>query len=278
MGVTRRLTSPSHPAGFACGRLFGAMRLRFPTFAVVAALLHPVLAAAQSETETLDQGNYVISVGERAVGAENFTIQSRSDSVFCQARSYLTRRTSEGDQMVEKVMGWSANRSDWSLRYFQSEETFRGETVVRGVLQAPGDTALTVFIERKQGGGMANRRVAPPGRVFILDSGLYTLFNLICLSFHDRTFTTRPVNLLAVGPPDTLLEAQATDLGHETVRWGAKPVQARKIQISDGTTTFIAWMSPDRGKMLKLTHEASGLRIDRDAPPVKKRSSPKSGG
>ena len=204
------------------------MRLRFPIFAVVVALLHPALAAAQTEIETIDQGNYVISVGERAVGAENFTIQSRSDSVFCQARSYLTRRTSEGDQMVEKIMGWSANLSDWSLRYYQSNETFRGETLVRGVVQLPGDTALTVFVERKEGGGAASRRVAPPGRTFILDSGLYTLFNLICLSFHDRTFNTRPLNLLAVGPPDTLLEAQATDLGHETIRWGAKPVQDRK--------------------------------------------------
>ena len=254
------------------------MRLRIPACALVAVCFAPALAAAQAATESIDQGNYVISVGDRPIGAENFSIESRSDSVYCIAKSYLTRRSPDGDQTVEKVMGWSANRSDWSLRYYQSNETFRGATLTRGVVQLQGDTALTVFVENRDGGGVANRRVAPPGRLFILDSGLYTLFNLICLSFHERTFTTRPVNLLAVGPPDTLLEAQATDLGHETIRWGARPVQARKVQISDGSTTFIAWMSPDRGRMLRLMHQASGLRIDREAPPVKKRSTPKTGG
>jgi hypothetical protein len=241
---------------------------------VLAALFQPTPAAAQALADQVDQGNYVISVGERAVGTENFTIEASADSVYCMARSYLTRRTPEGDQIVEKTMGWSANRSDWSLRYYQSNETFRGATLVRGVVQLSGDTALTVFVENKDGGGVANRRVAPPGRVFILDSGIYSLFNLICLNLHERTFTTRPLNLLAVGPPDSLLEAQATDLGHETIRWGSRPVQARKIQISDGSITFIAWMSPDRGRMLRLTHEASGLRIDREAPAVKKRSAP----
>ena len=250
------------------------MRPIGPHFVGLAALLLALPARAQEPIESLDKGNYVVYLRDRAIGAENFSIDARSDSVTCLARSYVTQRTSKGDETVEKAMGWSANRGDWSLRYYQSDETFRGQTLVRGVLQLEGDTAMTVFVENKEGGGSANRRAAPPGRFFILDSGLYTLFDLICLSLHGKTFATRPLNLLSIGPPDSLFEAQVTDLGHETIRWGARPVQARKVQISDGTVTFVAWMSPDRGRMLRLVHDASGLRVEREAPPVKRRSPP----
>jgi hypothetical protein len=245
------------------------------------ALLLAGSARAQSPPESIDQGNYVVYLGSKAIGAENFAIRATSDSVSCVAHSYITKATPRGEETVEKQMGWSANRTDWSLRYYQSDETFRGETLVRGIVQLEGDTALTVFVENKSGGGSAVRRVAPPGRFFVLDSGLYTLFDLICLSLHGRTFVTRPLNLMSVGPPDSLFEAQVTDLGHETIRWGARPVQARKVQISDGSITFLAWMSPDRGQMLRLAHEASGLRVEREAPPVRKRPptpSPKPGG
>jgi len=246
----------------------------------LAALLLAGPAGAQNPLESIDQGNYLVSLSGRSIGAENFTIVARSDSVNCMAHSFVTKRTDRGEETIEKTMGWLANRGDWSLRYYQSDETYRGETVVRGVLQLEGDTALTVFVENKSGGGTAYRRAAPPGRFFVLDSGLYTLFDLICLSLHGKTFVTRPLNLMSIGPPDSLFEAEVKDLGHETIRWGARPVQARKVQISDGSITFVAWMSPDRGRLLRLTHEASGLRVEREAPPVKRRSPtpPKPGG
>jgi len=239
--------------------------------ACVAAILTAPNVFAQG-TE-IDRGNFILHLGDRAIGAETFGVESHSDSLICHSRSYLTQGA--GAETIEKGMVWTASRGDWALRYFQSEETRAGETVVRGVLMSPGDTAFTVYFESKPaGGGTAKRLVAPPGRTFVLDSGLYSLFNLICLQLHGKTFSSRPINLLAVGPPDSLLEAQVTDLGSETIRWGARPVQARKLQLSDGATTFLVWASPTNGRMLRLTHEASGLRVEREAPPVRKRSTP----
>jgi hypothetical protein len=107
-----------------------------------------------------------------------------------------------------------------------------------------------------------------------VDSGIYSLFNLISLNLHGKTFKTRPITLLtlsAVG--DTIIEAEVTDFGSETIRWGSKPVQARKLQLKDRGTVFLVW-SNSVGKMLRLVHEPSGLRVEREAPPVKKRSTP----
>jgi hypothetical protein len=224
----------------------------------------------------LDRGKFTIRLHDHVVGAENFGIEARADSINCLARSFRTQRTDKGDEQVEKFVGISFGRMDWGLRFYQSEETFRGKTYVRGVTMDPSDTAFTVYKEQKGGAGEANRLAAAPGRTFVLDSGLYTLFDLICVFLGDQTFTTRPLNILTFGERDTVMEAQVTDLGHETIRWASRPVSARKLQFSQGQTQFDAWVDP-MGHMLRLAHPPSGLVVEREPPEVtpatKKRAS-----
>ena len=205
------------------------------------------------------------------IGAENFGIEARADSINCLARSFRTQRTDKGDEQVEKYVGMSFGRMDWGLRFYQSEETFRGETYVRGVTMDPSDTAFTIYKERKGAMGEASRVAAAPGRTFVLDSGLYTLFDLICLYLSDQSFTTRPLNILTFGDRDTVMEAQVTNLGHETIRWASRPVAARKLQFSQGATSFDAWVDP-AGHMLRLAHAPSGLLVEREPAEVKKRA------
>jgi hypothetical protein len=250
------------------------------TLACFLALLAAAPALAQLPTESIDQGSFVIHLKDRAIGAETFEVVGRADSINAAAHSYLTTHTSAGDEMVERAMVMSLNRTDYSVRYYQANQTMRGQTMITGVVAGQEDTALTVFREQKEGGGMANRLVAPPGRLFVLDAGLYSLFDLICLNLHHQTFTTRPITVLTLSTArDTIIEAQVTDLGAETIRWGARPVQSRKLQLEDRGTVFFAWLDPS-GRMLRLTHEASGLRVERDPPAVKRRAPtpPKPGG
>jgi hypothetical protein len=248
------------------------------TFVVLAALLAAPSALAQAPTETLDKGSYILYLHDQSVGAETFVIEARADSINATSHSYRKSRTSSGETMVEKAMVLSMDRSDYALRYYQANETYEGETLIKGVIASGEDTAFTIFRERKGGGGDASRLVAPPGRMFVLDSGLYALFNLICLNLYDKTFASRPITLLTLSTSqDTVVEAEVVDLGQEVVRWAAKPVTTRKLQFKQGDTEFVAWIDP-AGRMLRLTHEASGLRVERDAPPVKKRATKKPGG
>ena len=232
-------------------------------------------AFAQSSAEVIDQGNLLLYLRDQPIGAETFGVEGRADSIISEARSYRKARANSTD-MIEKQMVLTASRSESALRFYQSNETVQGKTFITGVVAGgQEDTALTVYHEESQGAGVATRLVAPPGRVFVLDSGMYSLFNLICLNLHGKTFDTRPITLLtlsAVG--DTVIEAEVRDLGKESIRWGSKPVQARKLQLRDRGTVFQVWAHPTTGKMLRLVHEPSGLRVEREAPAVKKRSTP----
>lgn len=227
----------------------------------------------EPRNKEIDRGKFVIRVKDRVIGAEDFGIEARADSINCLVRSYRTQRTDKCDEEVQKFAGMSFGRFDWALRFYQSEETFRGETMVRGVIIDPSDTAFTVFHERRGGAGEANRLAAAPGRTFVMDSGLYTLFDLLCIHLHGQTFTTRPLNILTFGERDTVVEAQVADLGRETIRWGSRPVQARKLQLSQGIVVFDIWADPS-GRMLRLTHAPTGLLVEREAPAIKKRAKP----
>jgi hypothetical protein len=114
-----------------------------------------------------------------------------------------------------------------------------------------------------------------------MDSGLYTLIDLVCLNQRGKTFTSRPISVLTLSAAtgDTVIEATLTDLGNETIRWASRSVTARKLEIKDRGVAFVVWLNPS-SKLLRLTHEESGLRVERDAPAVKKRpaASPKPGG
>jgi hypothetical protein len=239
-----------------------------PILAALCALaLASPSAAEPPRVEQVDKGSFVVYSRGRVVGAESFSIEASGDSLNVFSQAHQTFRTESGEETVDKQMILVANRADFGLKMYQSNQKFRGREVVRGIVI--GDTAFTLYREA-DGGGEGDRRVLPPGRLFVLDSQLFSLFDLICLSLKSRTFETWPISLVTLGERDSVLEATVTHLGSETVRWAAKPVKARKLRFSDGETTFLLWADP-AGRMLRLVHEPTELRVERDAPPVKKR-------
>jgi hypothetical protein len=234
-----------------------------------------VFGATPSWAKTIDQGSFKIYRHDQALGAETFELNEGHDSLVVRARQYLNLQTPQGEEPLERGADLLVSRVDYSLRDYQSTRTFRGTTTTRGL--ALSDTHYVAYRETPAG-GEGESRVLPPGRLYVMDSQLVTLFDLICRSFHAKAFESRPINLLALGPRDTLLEARVTVLPSETIRWGAKPVVARKLQIvADSQTTFTLWVGP-LGQMLRLSEPVGGLRAERDAPDVKRRTPPKPGG
>ena len=248
------------------------MRLRtiLLPFAAVAVM------AAPARPATVDKGSFKIYRNDKALGAETFEFSELQDSLVVQARQYLKIQTPDGEESVERAADVYVNRLDYSVRDYQSTRTFRGKTTRRGL--ALSDTHYVAFRENEAGGD-GESRVLPPGRLYVMDSQIITLFDLVCRSLHGKTFDSRSLNLLALGPRDTMLDARATVVGSETIRWGGKPVVTRKLTLAaDSQTTFTLWVSP-QGKLLRLSEPLGGLRAEREPPPVKSRAAtPKSGG
>ncbi len=242
-----------------------------PLLALLAALTTVAAVPGASRSATIDKGSFKIYANDRALGAETFELVEAQDSLVVRVRQYLTLPTSRGEEALQKGVDLYVSQSDYALRQYQSTKTFRGATTVRAVVVA--DTHYVAYREG-QGIGEGESRVLPPGRVYVMDSQVITLFDLICRGLHGTSFESRSFNLLALGPRDTMLEARAVSLGSETLRWGARRLIARKYQIvADSQTTIMLWAGP-QGQLLRLIEPTGGLRAERDPPPVKRRSPP----
>src|SRR5512143_221184 len=156
--------------------------------------------------------------------------------------------------------------SDLGLIRYLSNQDFAGARAVRGVL--PSDTAMSYYSEF-DGVGTATRVVQPPGRLFVLDSQLFTLFDVLCRSLAGKEFDTRRVQVVALAP-DTLVMplATVTQARPDTLRLGGRPVPARHYTFEDPTARFELWADA-RGHMLRMTHEKSGVSVELASAPAR---------
>jgi hypothetical protein len=165
-----------------------------------------------------------------------------------------------GRHPFRKTMVLVVDGRDLGLIRYVSNQEFDGHLLVRGLL--PGDTSMTYYSEL-DGGGDAERVVQPPGRLFVMDSQLFTLFDVLCRSLANKSFTSRRVQLLAL-QPDSLSTplATLTFAGSDTLARGGTKLVAKHYRLQDESATFEMW-ADRRGRLVKLLHPESGLRVER---------------
>lgn len=233
------------------------------------ALLVPLVGAAPAPpTIILDNSSYRVYQGDHPLGTETFSFENHGDSLMIYSHVLQTLQGPDGDLTIDKQVAVVVKALDYDLKFYQSRLKAGGRELTRGLVV--NDTAFTSY--REGGGhGEGDRLVRPPGRMFVVDPQVFVLFDIMCRNLYDRVFDSRPLQVVVLGDRDSIMEITATDLGKETLRWGAKPVVTRKIRIADAQTEFIAWVGP-QGHMLRLAQPANGLRVERDAPPVRARA------
>jgi hypothetical protein len=229
--------------------------------ALLLALPTPATPAADRQAPDQDEGEYTVSLDGRVVAREQFEYGSLGDSLQL-AAAY--RQPQGRDTLVVSTMAL-VTRSDFDLRHYVSEARFKGELRTRGV--GLGDTVFTAYREG-WGRGDGLTRVRPPGRLFVLQSDCFALYDLIGRSLAKRSFETWPLNVFFMGEMDTLLQATARHLGTAPLTHGGRTVQARRLEISLGETTFLTWHGP-KGELLRLEQPDYKLRVVRRAPAAK---------
>jgi len=130
---------------------------------------------------------------------------------------------------------------------------------------------MTYYTEL-DGGGDADRLVQPPGRLFVIDSQVFSLFDVLCRSLANKTFTTRRVQLLAL-QPDTLTTplATITFAGPDTLALGRTKLVAKHYAMEDPSARFELWADP-KGRLVQLIYAEGGIRVVRmpEPEPAKK--------
>jgi hypothetical protein len=216
----------------------------------------------------LDTGTFIISQFGKPVRAEEFAIQRTGDTLLVRAASMVSL-PGQAAQPVDKSMVLLVGPLDFAMGSYWSQQSAGPDTLRRGVEVALGDTVMTLWRELN-GQGTGEVRAQPPGRMYILDPPLFTTFNFIGRTLQGKLCDRRPITVFVLGARDSLVDATVTDVGTETIRWGGRPVQARKLVIADEATSFTAWFAPDDGRMLRLEQPRDSLRVDRKAPPLKR--------
>ena len=228
---------------------------------LLALCLLPARAHAQS-TALSDSAMLVVYDGSTVVAREEFQYLHEGDSLLVTATHSRTLLDAQGQRVpFEKHLLLVVDARDLGLRRYLSNQKFAGVEVVRGLL--PEDTIFTYYSER-DGAGDALRMTQPPGRLFVLDSGLFTLFDVLTRSVAGKTFATRRVQMIALSP-DTVTTPVATLMRQpdDTLRVGRRTTRIlRHYTFEEGAIRF-ELSADDQGRLHKLTHAESGLRVER---------------
>ncbi len=235
--------------------------------AVIAASVAGRAARADEPTTgVIDSGRLMVFSHGEPVATEDFEYEIRHDSLFVTSRMDRKARASDGTiQPYMKSMELIVGAEDWNLLTYLSTEKFEGHKVNRAIY--PSDTAITVTVEKNDEFGNADRLVRLPGRLYVMDAGMFTLFDVIARNLHGRIFGDRPVALVTLGNQNQAIVATASPAGRDTIRWGSKPVVADRISLRDSTSAFLLYTSP-AGRLLRLENADADLVVMREPPAV----------
>ena len=225
-------------------------------------------APPTSYDNVIDQGTLIISQRGRPVRAEDFTLLRLPDTLVVRSASSVSLPGQE-PRPIDKTMGLVVGPLDFAMGSYASWQSDGPDTLRRGINVSPGDTVMTVWRQFDMG-GTAEAVVQPPGRMYILDPPLFTMFNYLGWTLHGKVCDRRTVNVFVLGPRDSLVAATVSDVGNETIRWAGRPIVARKLVITDETTSFTGWYSLEDGRMYRLEQFRDSIRVDRKAPPLKR--------
>src|SRR5436190_15551907 len=195
----------------------GALRAVLVVFAGIA--LHPARDARAQVPAGVDSAQLVVFEHDVPVASERNVFQNMGDSLVVMAtlkRDFVDEHGAH--HPLRKSMMLVVDVHDLGLIRYLSTQEFNEHEIVRGLI--PGDTSMTYYIEM-DGAGNADLVVQPPGRLFVMDSQLFSLFDVLLRSLANKTFTTRHVQLLAL-QPDSLAAplATVTALGADTLEVG----------------------------------------------------------
>lgn len=241
---------------------------------VLGSLLAP--DAASAATQVIDKGTYRVYQRNRPLGTETFSYEGDADSVRVYSHIEQVLPGPDGGELeIDKTVAMTVGAIDYDLKWYQSTLKTRStaDTVWKDLTRAlvVNETEFTAYRESREHGGEGDRFERPPGRTYVLDGQVFVLFDVMCRDLGSRTFTSRPIYVILLRDElDQVTQITATQLGADTLRWGGRPVVARKLQFKDSYSTFNAWVGP-RGFMVRLEQEGSGLRVERDpSPPLKR--------
>jgi hypothetical protein len=250
-------------------RCRGARAAALTIPAAIALALVLVLApapplAAQPTTWTLrDSATFEIYQDDRLLGVETFRTFRTNDTLVVGSALRLPGRA-EGSSLPRLKNTTFLRRYDSSFPIvFQVSEVGEDSTVFRAINCVFNDTTVVVYKE-DSGVGQGTTLALPPGRLYLLEPGIYAQVQTLAGDFVQSSQDKRkqPVLIPSAG---VVVDLFLTRGPREQLGQGSHIVETTRIAISDKLTELVAWVD-DAGRMWKMEAPGQGLRVERPMP------------
>jgi hypothetical protein len=198
------------------------------------------------------------------LGTEFYTVYTspKRDSLISFAAVHYTLHDRHGVVALDKWTVSVLRALDSFPLLYQNREQLGGRE--RSFSISTQDTTASFFREIGDSGS-GKMVVLPPGRLYILDPGVYTQVEEVAGDFYARGAPVRVQNVV-IAPRDTIVSLHLTRGGQETIELpGRGRVNATRIDLYDDLTLIQAWLD-EHGRLLQVLAPAQKLRVVRLPP------------
>ncbi len=230
-------------------------------FAILVAVLSAAPAVAQVWTPQ-DSAKFEIYQDDRLLGIEDYRTFKTGDTLVITSALDLSGAR-EGSTLPRFKETMFLRKADSSYPIvFHVTELARDstQTSLNCVFR---DTTVVIYRENKRG-GVGDALALPPGRLYLLEPGIYAQIQTLLGDFVQSSQNKRKQSVLipAVGQvvEVTLSRGPRENLGQDRFL-----VKTTRVDMTDKLTTLSAWMDSG-GRMWKLEAKAQGLRVERLLP------------
>jgi len=242
------------------------------TFAALSAM--PLTAAAPAATaptatpgpaadfavKTQDS-SFEIYAGEHRLGTEKFSIYTIADTVIMTSQVTLDGVAAESTLPLTKSAAFRQRAYDsYPVAFVAEEHPRRDSTYVNRVNVAFRDTVAMITLDRADRGRVESVGL-PPGRLYLLEPGIYLQVQVLLADFLARGQEQRKQSVL-IPSLARLLDVELTRGEEEEITVRGARVHTRHVTMTDGLTTFEGWLDAG-GRMWRLVADGQPLRVDR---------------
>jgi hypothetical protein len=228
-------------------------------------------SAAADPRADRDSSYFTISQDGRAIGREEFVHYVQHDTVFSYSTVTLDGLPKDSPVPLVRRTTFLQRRTDSYPMFFETISTPRDSAASLAISCVFSDTTVVVYREINQR-GLGEALALPPGRLYILDPGVYHPMQLLMADFLGMSQDRRQQKVF-IGANNTFATLSLTRGIQRTLRAGGRERSLTSVQIKDENAEFVGWLD-GAGRMWRLEAVGQGLTIER-APETKQGAAPK---
>lgn len=221
----------------------------------------PACTAAVDSLTIREQASFEIWTGATRLGTERFRIFASHDTLITASTVRLDGAAPTSTLPFEKRSTFLQRTYDSYPLSFLIAELPRTDTTLTMALNCVfADTVVTIYKEaRDRGTGVSV--ALPPGRLYILEPGIYLQVQLLLADFLAGSQQTRRQPVL-IPSAEQVVDLFLTRGPVETIVVRGRRMDGRRVDFTDRLTKLVGWLD-EKGRLLKLEAPGQKLRVER---------------